>query len=63
MHRTVVIFVQCIPDDGWTKPQTLILASPIDSSWKRVESSPSHFGQPMKQNKHGLHSKRNQSCK
>ena len=49
MHRTAVIFVQSTPDDGWTQPQTLILASPIDSSWKRAESSPSHFGQPMKQ--------------
>ena len=49
MHRTVVNSGQCTPDDRWKKPQTLILASPTDSSWKRTESSPSHFGQSMKQ--------------
>lgn len=49
MHKTIVISVQCIPDDRWKKRQTLILASSIDSSWKRAESSPSHFGQSMRQ--------------
>lgn len=49
MHRIIVNSDECTPDDRWKKPQTLTLASPTDSSWKRTESSPSHFGQSMKQ--------------
>lgn len=43
--------VFCAVHTWWQmeKPHTLILASPIDSSWKRAESGPSHCGQSTEQ--------------